>query len=275
MLTWISLLIVVCGSPEDIALKYGDSFYDAGYYEEAITDYKRFLYFNPRSERVSYAYYKIGLAERNRRRWERSVEALRYAIELAPDDSIRNEREIALAVTLIAGGKYSSAEILLLRVGLKSGIADIRRRALFFRGIACLYRFKWESAREAFGGYFKGEPEIGAEIESLLCQAQTLTYKSPGLARWLSTFLPGLGQIYVGDWESSLNALILNGGLGSAIVYKILRADYGNAWVIYHFLFRRFYFGNRYHAGRIARGHNSRLNQWWAQRILDRLMVYE
>ncbi|TES92054.1 MAG: tetratricopeptide repeat protein [Candidatus Cloacimonadota bacterium] len=275
MLIWISLVNILFASSEDIALNYANGFFDAGYYEEAITEYKRFIFFNPSSERVSHAYYKIALAYRNERNWTKSIDAFRHSIHTAPNDSIRNEKELALAVTFIANGNYSRAEILLLRVKSSTNNPVIKQKASFLQGIVYLYRFRWKSARDAFQEYLQENPEFQSQIDSLLADAQKLKYKSPTLSKWLSTFFPGTGQVYAGDWKNGLNAMVLNGGLGSSIIYKIIKADYENAFVVYYFLFRRYYIGNRYHAQRIAWEYNEYLNRSSAHRILDTLMLYE
>jgi len=277
MLVWISLVSILCAYSGDLALNYAESFFDAGYYEEAITEYKRFIFFNPSSENLSYAYSKIGMAYRNQKKWIESTEAFRQSIHAARNDSIKNEREIALAITFIASENYSAAEILLLRVGLTTSNPLIRKKASFFQSIASLYGFKWKPARDALQPYLRENPQPGLQsrIDSLFLDSQNLTYKSPTLAMWLSTFLPGSGQIYAGDWGNGLNAFLLNGGLASAIIYKITNADYMDAYVIYYFLFRRYYFGNRFHAARIADDHNRRLKQSSAQQILDALILGE
>lgn len=275
MLIWISLINILCTSTEDIVLNYADKFFEAGYYEEAITEYKRFIFFNPLSENVSFVYSKIGIAYRNEKKWTKSIKAFRNSIHTASNDSTKNEREIALAVTFIASGNYSAAEILLLRVEMSTESSVIKQKASFFRGIACLYAFKWESAKEAFQEYFRENPnpELQLQIDSLLADTKNFFYKSPRDAKGLSTFIPGLGQLWAGDCRNGLNAFVLNSGLAAAIIYKLWHGFYGDAFVIYYFVARRYYVGNRYHAERIAREYNQRLNQSAAKKILDKLLI--
>ncbi|MCK4420929.1 outer membrane protein assembly factor BamD [candidate division WOR-3 bacterium] len=262
---------------EDKALNLADNLFDSGYYGDAITEYKRFIFFNPSNKDVSYAYYKVGLAYRNGKQWNKSFMALRNSIRAAPGDSIKNERQIALAVTLIANGNYNVAKFQLLRVASFTKFSDIKRRASFFLAVAYLYMFQWEPARDAFQLCFEGNEDsrIASAVDSLLLNAQNSDYKSPSLARRLSAFLPGAGQIYAGDLRNGLNALALNGALGYSIVYKILNHDYGNAYIIYSLLFKRYYFGNRYHAQRISREYNRHLNETCAESILELFMSEE
>jgi hypothetical protein len=216
----------------------------------------------------------MGIAYRYNCQWQQAIDAFRNAIYTAPNDSIKYELEITLAVTYIASGNYSAGEILLLKLGIFTDTPHIKEKASFLRGVACLYNHKWKSARDAFGEYFINNPEpaLQLQIDTLLAQAEQFFYKSPDDARGLSTFIPGLGQIYAGDWRNGLNAFILSGGLEAAIIYKLWNGYIGDAYIIYTFLFRRYYTGNRYHAERIAGEYNANLNQHQVDTVMKVLL---
>jgi len=261
----------------DLALNLGDHLFNSGEYEEAITEYKRFIFFNPTSDRVSYAYYKIGMAYRNKKSWVESLRALRQSAETACTESIRQNRELALAKTLIAAGNYSAAEFQLLRIESFSQDQILKRKAAFFRGVACLYLFKWKEARDAFQTYFSTgsmdefSEDVAMRVNSALMVAENLRYKSPALAKLLSTFLPGSGQIYANNWRSGLNALAINSVIAYLVSSNLAKGDYQDASLSF-LIFSRYYFGNRFHAGQIAEEYNEHLNQIWAERILKILM---
>ena len=234
---------------QDPVLRFAEQLFTSGNYEGAITEYKRFLFFNHKSDNASYVYHRIGLAYRNERKWDESANALRKSIQIAVNDSIRNEREIALGVMLIASGNYSAAEFQLLRVETFSPFQCLKRKAAFFRGIASVYAFKWKDAKDAFQVYFEHSsttenPMIAKEVDSLLSEADVLNYKSPSLAKLFSTFIPGSGQIYAGDWRNGLNAMAINGASGYLLFENLAKGNYGNAILSYLFLFQRFYLGN-------------------------------
>ena len=253
----------------DSVLNFAEELFKRGNYKEAITEYKRFLFFNPESGSASDVWYRIGLAYRNERKWEESTKALRNSIYTAPNDSIRNEREIALGIVFIAMKNYSAAEFQLLRIESFSPFQNIRSKAAYFRGVASLYSFKWENARDAFQIYFEENSFEEKEIDSLLAEALNTGYKSPSLAKWMSTFIPGTGQIYAGDVRDGLNALAINGGAGYLLVDNIIDGNYANAFITYLLLFQRFYFGNRSNAQSIAEDHNERLRRQRAKFLLD------
>jgi hypothetical protein len=205
--------------------------------------------------------------------WDNAIKAMRLAVQSAPDDSARSEMQIALAVTLLAAGRYSVAEIVLLQLEMSDISAGIKSRASFFRGIACTYTFRWADARAAFGGYFKidSAPALQAKIDSILLARAKHRLKSPNTARWLSTFIPGAGQVYAGNPGNGINSFLLNGALGAWIVYKLWHGYWADAYVIYAFLEGRYYHGNRYHARRLAEEANAALNRKTAIDIIEEL----
>ena len=271
-------MILFCGAyvfAEDKVLGLAEHLFDSGNYEEAITEYKRFIFFNPKSHSVSYAYYKIGMAYGNEGKWKESINTLHQSIQTAPNDSIRNEREIALAIVLIGSGSYNAAKFQLLRIESFTQFQTLKRKAAFFRGIVALYLYKWEEAKEAFRVYFNhdsvNKSPLAITVDSLLSSAQALNYKSPKLAKLLSTLLPGLGQIYAGDWRSGINALAINLVTGYLLVNSIIKADYFDAFMTYFPIFIRYYYGNRYRAEKIAQNYNDRLNKKLVRDILKLL----
>ena len=260
-----------------MVLNLADKFFDLNFYEEAITEYERYIHFNAEAQEVSYAYYKIGLANRRRHNLEKSLNALESSARTAVSDSIREERKIDIAVTYIAEGRYDKAKIILLKLLSFSKISEIKRKASLFLCIAHLYTYEWKSAKDALQVYFEEEGNNGFAdgLDSLLSEAEDMNYKSPTTAKWLSTFIPGAGQMYAGDVGNGINALILNGANIYFIAYKLLNKEYGNAYIIYFFLFRRYYFGNIYHARKGAVEYNRSLNEQTADSILTLLKRIE
>ena len=255
----------------DIALSFGERFYDKQLYDEAITEYKRYIFFNPHGEQTSAAYSKIALAYRNQQEWLSAIEAFRMAILTAQSDSLRYEAELALAVTYIANGNYSAAELVLLKLEMTIPPQHIKQRAAFLRGIATLYANKWDHAKEAFEAYFLSDPDpfLQAKVDSLIEETKHFYYRSPESARQLSMIIPGLGQIYAGDWGNGINSFVLNGSMIAWMGYKVFNRYFSDAWVIYYFLFRRYYAGNMYNAARIVEEKNEALDKKQAERIIN------
>ena len=267
-------ITAVTVSASDPALDLGEHLFALGDYDTAITEYKRFLFFNADHPQAVDAQFKIGLAYRAQEWWAEAVEAMIAAIELTMATELQAEMRVELAVTLIASGAYNLALVELIRVDMQSQSAQSRQRARFLRGVAYLYQFKWEQARSVFQAYFDAIPSAAgaaAEIDALFSEALDLPRKSEKAARLLSTFLPGLGQTYAGDWKSGLNALVLNGLLGYVTLDAAIERDYDDALLSFFFLFYRYYAGNRHRAAEAAQAFNDRENRRHVNRILQAL----
>lgn len=245
---------------------------EQGHYDEAITEYKRFIFFNPEDEQVSHALYRLGMAYRAGHNWQEAIDALRASVRITQDAEVADERRISLATTLIASGNYSLARLELLRVSGFSRDPSLRIRAMYFDGIASLYTFDWDAVEEAFGGFYS-EYDGGrmanrvGEIKSVSLEARR-SYRSAGLARYLSTVIPGLGQMYAGDWRDALNALTLNSLTIGLLANAIYRKDYMDAAVISS-ISMRYYMGNRYRAEVDVRRHNESMDRQNAMKILN------
>jgi hypothetical protein len=275
LLSGIILIWTLPGIKHDMALFFGERFFNSENYYDAITEYKRYIFFNSEKEddSISHAYYKIGLACFHLGQSDKAISELRKSIQAAHSARMQDERKIDLAVVLIASGNPKAAEFILIKVEMFSQIPELKKKAAFFRGVASLYSYDWEQADEAFHVYFNDPEERSQEmpekLESLLERAQNMKYRSPKLAKILSAILPGSGQIYARDWRNGLNALLLNFATGYFFVDDILQRQYQDALFNALFIFGRFYRGNRYHAKEAAIKYNERLNQNISSRILE------
>ena len=268
------LFTTVTVSASDPALDLGDRLFVLENYDAAITEYKRFLLFNADHPQSGDVQFKIGLAYRAQEWWREAVEAMVTAVQLTAETELQAERRVELAVTLIASGAYDLALVELIKVNMQSQSVQLRQRARFLRGVAYLYQFKWEQARSVFQVYFDESPHAAgaaAEIDALFSDAINLPEKSERRARLLSTFLPGLGQTYAGDWKNGLNALLLNGALGYVTLDAAIERDYDDALLSFFFLFYRYYSGNRYRAVEVAQTFNDGVNRRHVEKILQAL----
>lgn len=258
----------------DPVLGFADRLFTAGQYDQAVTEYRRYLFFHAEDpgNAVGYAYSQMGLAYRGQGLWDDAIAMLQRSVQAEVREDVRDERRVTLGVTLIACGRYDQADFTLLKVEMFSPYESSKRKAVFFRGISALYMFKWDVARDAFRDYFSGQgPEMDVlekRIEGLLGQAENQGYKSPRLARTLSTIVPGLGQIYASDWAGGINALVINAAMGYLVVHDLAQRQILNAVFNSLFLFERFYGGNRQNAEDAAKQFNRDLSQRMAAEIL-------
>lgn len=242
-------------------LELADSLGNHGNHFEAITEFKRFLFFNSGDSSRAQINRRIGQSYLNTEDWEKAVSHYRTAVGQCRSDSLRSIYKIEQAVLHIAAGNHSSAELLLVRLSSFSKQAEIRRRASFFLVINYIYRHKWRQAREVMDkiGLSPSPSPITASDSLLLSgliKASETGYKSPGKAKWMSTFVPGLGQAYAGKPVHALNAMAINATFGYLLYYQInAQADVLEV-LSYITLFVRYWSGNRSHAARFADDYN-------------------
>ena len=106
----------------------------------------------------------------------------------------------------------------------------------------------------------------GAFLRARLGDGPEFWRRSPSTARWLSTFLPGAGQIYAGRYGNGAISALLNG----AFFYFLGKAVSDERWVdaaFIYFLGARFYWGGRQNAARFASEYNERETERFIERL--------
>jgi len=272
--TYVPLIFIVFfvsakSQPID-PLNLADSLFSIKAYQPAITEYKRFLFFQGHDDSSAHVYSQIGKCYRNLFDWDKAAESFRNAIDRASNDSLRSEYKIALGVVHISSGDYSSAEMSLLGLASFSKIPAIRARAAFFLSLNYIYRHKWKEAKQYLEENFPiSDSSANSELRQLLEKAANTKYKSPALAEWLSTFIPGLGQIYAGKPLSALNAMAINAGTGYLLFDTIDKHPSFIEIFSYGSLFHRYWAGNRNNAAQYVRESNEKKDKKLEMELLQ------
>jgi tetratricopeptide (TPR) repeat protein len=269
----------------DSCLVMADYFMENENYDQAITEYMRFIYFsrgdnyshlqNPSTqdqEIIAEVLYKIGVCYRNQDEWQKAIHVISQSLRYTTNDSLRDNRKLSLAIIRIATADYSAAEMELIRLIHFTKINSVKYKSHFFLGICHLYQFRWQEAQIQFKEYYlKTVKNPDPKLDSLLSEANSIHYRSPQKAKWLSTFIPGTGQAYSGDIKNGLNALAINLLTGYLVTDAFMDERYQDLILSHIALFLRFYQGNRANAEYTAESYNDRLNKKTAKRILDYL----
>jgi tetratricopeptide (TPR) repeat protein len=259
--------IVQTVSAGDLALDLADGLSQAGNHWEAVTEYRRFIFFAADRTAIGEAYARLAAAYRSEGHFAEAEEALRRSIAVSESDSARDECRIQIAVIRIAAEDYSAAELELLRVSAFSKSEPLARKATFHLGVCYLYNYRSREAMEAFGTYFTAADNTLAAAYPLSGERWP-AMKSPDLAEWLSTFVPGSGQIYAGDAADGANALAVNLGTGYLVADALVGNRYSEAALVFGPIFLRYYLGNRENAARIANERNEERNKAFAAQAL-------
>jgi len=266
---------------EDPALRMGDLYAEGGAFDQAITEYKRVLFFNQDGEKegeiVSAVHARIAACYQAQSRWPQAIFHHRRAIQSATSLGEIEDREFNLITALLAGGRDREAELHLLRL---RELAALDERSLsLYLCVTYTYRGQWTTAaeelRRAFPAGEISDDRVRKQIEELelvLEEAQNIRRKSPNGAVWLSTVVPGAGQLYAGEPWDALNALAVNAGLVTLIYAAVKQEWYLEGVLLTLYPLRRYYLGNRNNARLAVETDNRAVDEQYRQQLLDGIL---
>lgn len=240
-------------SAETTGLSLADDLFQRRNYFDAVTEYKRFLYFHPLEDSLAgRVWFRIGLCFRNSREWESALAAFNK-VQSGPDSAILGEQSrFQSALVQLAHGSIGEAEFEFARLRKFSPDSAVRIKSVFFQGMCQVRRYAWKEARYSFQYYAQlSGNSLTPRLDSLLNVAAHKKWKSPETARRLSTFLPGAGQTYAGFPIEGLYALALNSVTAGFSVYFLLEGKIAEGLIL-GIVWERFYAGNRQKSGQLA-----------------------
>lgn len=128
----------------------------------------------------------------------------------------------------------------------------------------------WGQALEAAGAIAKLAPEHEARLAPMVAELRAhLASPQPSAeqARWMSTFLPGSGQLYAGAWQDGAASLALNAGLATLLAGAVRSQDWVGTGLVVAFG-SRYYLGGIENAGVRVEERNARIERALASRWL-------
>jgi tetratricopeptide (TPR) repeat protein len=262
------ILTAAAFAAEDPVCNLAAYYMQQGNYPAAITEYRRYLFFNPQTKQTGEIYYKMSQAYQAEKAYDDAITHLQYALDLEENQRIKSERTLELALLLVKIGNYNGAKLKLIKIVHLSPDQDLCLKAVYFLGVCSVLEANWEAARSHFTSYFiESDSTVMPELSALYAIQNKHTYKSPKLAKWLSTIIPGTGQMYAGDYRHGLNAMGVNILFGYLVYYGIAHGEILDVLIVYFTLFERYYRGNRYHAQRLAQEYNTKLDDAFRQQV--------
>lgn len=260
----------------DPAIDLGDRYFASGMYREAITEYYRFIYFNPKDLLRSTVYEKIGRAAFFDNDWPGCSRNMNRAVLSAATPEEKDARELVFAELALAAGQYSTAKEQLKNILAESRDEKSLLRSAFLMGVSSVYTFDWNTAYLMFEEYFKKTSTFSSRTEgrvlALLKFGKNAYYRDRNVAEILSNIIPGAGQMYAGDFFEGLNSLAVTGLCGTLMIYSLVTYRFQDAAITFLFLFQRFYVGSSFHAARIAVEKNREKRTMIASGIMELLL---
>ncbi len=232
---------------------YADSLFEAGNYFDAITEYKRLLFFDGRKMYGFYGNFMIGLAYKYGGFYENSIKHFKLAESFSPmpSEKYRILEQIA-RVNILRGTTEVALEIL---NNLERELTDLqlKNRIRYWKGWAFMFSDDWENALKEFNKINSGK-ELAKICNDVINRKYSVTF-----ARLISYILPGAGQFYTGHYISGLMSLGMNVLWGYFTVQAFIADRVFDGIVIGNLLWFRFYRGNYQNAEKFARQKNIKI----------------
>jgi TM2 domain-containing membrane protein YozV len=162
-------------------------------------------------------------------------------------------------------GSYSLARTALFELLHSSEDTEVVAVAHYLRGWCYVYTSEWNKAITELRRVDTLQTNTlqrkkVRQLADTLLKETPLSYKSPQIAGWLSTIVPGSGQLYVGRVKESILAAALSGTFIYLAVDAIRERRYVDCTGI-SLIGWQFYWGNRINAQRFASEYNKNREQ--------------
>lgn len=232
------------------ALKYqyrlADSLYKSGKYFEAITEYKRLLFFDAAHKYGYEADKKIAECYKAGGKYSDAIFYYHAAGRITKKkDEIKKLKVEVIKINILR--KNTAAALGLIdELEKDSSFTFKKNEADLWRGWAAIFNDNWEQASRYFNNIDKNHP-----LKLMAEKVENDKY-SVTLAKLLSVFLPGAGQFYTGNYLSGFLSLGWNFLWGYISVNSFIENRAFDGLMTANFLWLRFYTGSIQNAEKFA-----------------------
>ena len=260
----ISLVVFTSGEAAEETIqqyRYAEQLFEAGDYQATRLAYKRLLFYRPDTEFRDVADYRIAQSYYYRNRPERAGPLFREFLVVHPNSPFRFRSQLMIGQLHFDAGEYSLARTALFELLHSSKDTEVVAEAHYLRGWCYVYTGDWTKAISELrrADTFQTGAPFGKNAHLLadtLLERTPLSHKSPRIAGWLSTVVPGSGQLYVGKVKEGILAAALSGTFIYLAVDAVQERRYVDCVGI-SLIGWQFYWSNRTDAQRAASEYNS------------------
>lgn len=242
-----SVVYSVNAQTQEETVRLGDKMFAQENFEQAAKLFKRVAFFGDDSAQA-YVYPKIAKSELMNKNYRESLFFYDISLNTATCDSTYNEFIFKIALCHLLLNEPQKA---LIKVySYQDSNAYFQHKYNFYMGVIHLKIGQYEKAKKYFLSAAHGHDYYDDISERL----NTIDFNKPypTLAKILSIFIPGLGQLYAGDAFNAANSFLLNGGLAASFFYIAERHSFINAITSIGPWFQRYYTGGFNRAEKIA-----------------------
>ena len=196
--------------------RYAEQLFESSDYQAARLAYKRLLFYDPDTEFRDIADYRIAQTYYYQSETTRAEELFRKFSAIHPNSPLRFQSQLMLGQLHFDAGKYSQARSSLFELLHTSTEPEVVAAAHYLRGWCYIHTTDWNKAISELRQVSTSEMSVfrrkkASELADTLLAETPLPSKSPQVAGWLSTVVPGSGQLYVGKVKEGVLAATLSG----------------------------------------------------------------
>lgn len=274
----------VAADPYADIYNYAQNLYSAEAYEEAKTEFKRYIFMQNYSQGdfVSQAFCTLARIYEKQEEWSLAVQSIESAINSLTPQEINTNKADALRLEHIRylykasqkSKKYLSDNLFIFSYMNLNEISDEVKQCAYSAAIAnAVINGRIEYAQKTYEKAIELFPQGWNEeqldkMKENFQQLASFKPKNQRLAGYLS-FIPGLGQLYAHNYKDSLNAFLLNGSIIAVSVYSICTFDFWTFSLLEFDPLIRFMKGNIYNAQKDAYNYNLKKQKEFAEPILE------
>lgn len=231
-----------------------DSLYNHENYFDAITEFKRLLFFDSNKVYTFKANEMIGMCYKEGAKLSDAILYFNYVKLSAKNDEQIFNSELNIIKANILRRTTSNAIKLLDSLESDSRFKDRTQKIYYWKGWAYIFSNDWENASKEFGKINENHP-----LKILADKVISEEY-SVDKAKILSIIIPGAGQFYTGNIVSGILSLGWNVLWGYITVNSIIEHRVLDGIFVGDLLWLRFYLGNLQNAGKFAEQKNAEIH---------------
>ena len=260
----ISLIVFAAGGTAEETIqqyRYAEHLFESGDYRAARLAYKRLRFYRPDTEFRDVADYRIAQSYYYQNRPERAEHLFREFLAVHPNSPFRFRSQLMIGQLHFDAGEYSLARTALFELLHSTEDTETVAAAHYLRGWCYVRTSDWNKAISELRRVDTLQTDTphgknARRLADLLLEKTPLPHKSPQLAGWLSTVVPGSGQLYVGRIREGILAAVLGGTFMYLVTDAIRERRYVDGAGL-SLIGLQFYWGNRVEAQRFASEYNS------------------
>jgi tetratricopeptide (TPR) repeat protein len=232
----------------DKQFNYAQELFSAKDYLTAVNEYKRFIYFFPKDERIELAMFQIGQSYFLGRQFDEAVKSFKKLTDQYFETEYSIKSYFKISDIYIALKAFDLALINLNNLIMITKDENIKDEAYYRIGWIYIETASWGNARRYFEKISPGNRNKFRlkKLADELDKETLIPQKDPKLAGFLS-IIPGGGYLYCERYQDALIAFLLNGGLIYA-AYESFDKGHGALGGLITFVGFGFYAGNIYGA---------------------------